>query len=178
MVVFDAGFLMALFNRKAKLSVPDGRARVAYLFAELDKAREVIVVPTPALSEFLVRAEAAGPDYLRIMGNSARFRIAAFDTLAAVEAADDLNHALARGDKRGGVEKSASWQKIKFDRQIIAIARVTMSSIIYSDDPDFKTLVGERGPQVIDFADLTLPPEDAQMEIRFDTPADDEGQDG
>jgi hypothetical protein len=46
--------------------------------SELEKASEVILVPTPALSELLVKAEAAAPEYVRILSKSARFRVAAF----------------------------------------------------------------------------------------------------
>lgn len=169
MVVFDASFLLPLLNKKASVSVPGAYDRVAYLYDQLGKAKDVIVIPTPALAEILVRADSAAPEYMRILSNKARFRIENFDTKAAVELSQQFADALATGDKRGGVATEVSRHKIKFDRQIIAIARATGSTRIYSDDPDFKTLVGTDGPQVISFAELPKPPEDAQLDIRFDT---------
>ena len=44
-------------------------------------------MPTPALSELLVRAGDAGPKYLEIIARSKFFRVAEFGTRAAVEAA-------------------------------------------------------------------------------------------
>lgn len=175
-VVLDASFLIPLLDENARIDVPDARKKVNYLVAELEKAREVIVVPTPALSEFLSGADEAGPKYLQIIAASARFQVADFDTLAAVEAAAEIVEAKRAGDKKGGVD--ASWQKIKFDRQIIAIARVTGVTKIYSHDPHFKTLVGLKGPEVVDFSDLPLPPEGAQMAMNFSPEEDSEPAEG
>jgi hypothetical protein len=74
--------------------------------------------------------------------------------------------AIKAGDKLGGV--TAGWQKVKFDRQIIAIARVQGANRIYSHDPDLKTLVGAAGPQVLALDDLPNPPADAQLDLKFD----------
>jgi hypothetical protein len=51
------------------------------------------------------------------------FYVVPFDTLAAIELAVMTRNALAAGDKRAGSKES--WAKVKFDRQIAAIARVT-----------------------------------------------------
>jgi hypothetical protein len=122
-----------------------------------------------------VKAEAAGPAWVRILGNSARFRVAPFDTLAAVEAATMTAEAIKAGDKLGGVQPGSNvWQKVKFDRQIIAVSRVQGATVIYSHDPDMKTLVGPVGPQVLSLADLPLPPQDAQIDWLAE--AEDENQ--
>ena len=42
--------------------------------------------------------------------------------------------AIAAGDKKGG--SSSSWSKVKFDRQIVAIAKVNGADTIYSTDDD------------------------------------------
>jgi len=111
-----------------------------------------------------VRADKAGPIWIQILDKSSAFRIGAFDVLAAVEAAAMTAAALNAGDEKSGLK---DWTKIKFDRQIIAIARVAGSRCIYSHDPHFKTLVGPQGPQVITLDDLPLPPKGAQMLIPF-----------
>ncbi len=163
MVVFDASFLITLLDEKAASSVPKARERVRHLVNELEKADAVIIVPTPALCEVLVGAKAAASAYLKILAGTKRFRVAAFDALAAVEAAIQTAAAIQAGDKKGGVE--SSWQKVKFDRQIIAIAAVAGVSRIYSDDPHLKKLVGPTGPQVIALAELPPPPEGAQINM-------------
>ena len=69
-------------------------ADVAHLLGEverlintLEQRRETINIPTPALSEVLVHAHTAGPEYLNILDRHACFRIAPLDQRAAVELA-------------------------------------------------------------------------------------------
>jgi predicted nucleic acid-binding protein len=165
MVVFDASFLLPLLSNKAHVSIAGAHGRVAYLYAQLSKTKEPIVVPTPALAEVLAKARAATAEYIRILTKTAAFRVVPFDTKAAIELSQQFELAAATGDKRGGVPAEVSRHKIKFDRQIISIARATESRVIYSDDPDFKKLVGGKGPEVIDFASLPEPAEDAQLDL-------------
>lgn len=177
MVVFDATYLLPLFNKKASVSLPDGADRVAFLFDRLDKAKEKIVVPTPALAELLMRAGPTANEYVRIVTTTAAFQVADFEVKAAIELSQQFEAAVKAGDKRGGVLEEVSRHKIKFDRQIIAIARATGCSVIYSDDSDFKTLTADKGPHVITFAELPAAPEKAQLDMKFDAvvePEDDE----
>jgi hypothetical protein len=128
--------------------------RVDYLITSLQRERAKIIVPTPSLAEVLVRAEQAGPEYLRIFGSSRYFRIVAFDERAAVEFA-----ARQAERKAAGVKSSPQTRaKAKFDDQIVSIAAVESATIIYSDDPDIKKLAGSRF-DVIGIAALPLPPE-------------------
>jgi hypothetical protein len=70
---------------------------------------------------------------------------------------------MQRGDKRDGAIISIT--KLKFDRQIVAIAKVSNVSIIYSEDKDIKKY-GERiGINVVKPDELPLPPEKTQMEL-------------
>ncbi len=65
--------------------------------------------------------------------------------------------ALASGDKREGSQ--ADWTKVKFDRQIVAIAMVANASLIISDD-DHVAAIGERwGIVVKSIEDLPIPAE-------------------
>jgi hypothetical protein len=171
MVVFDATTLLYLLDPEAKAptdpetGAPVSRVqdRITYLVSELEKRKEKIIVPTPALSELLVRAGEAGPDYLDILNRHAAFKIVDFDQRAAVEVAAATREALAAGDKRGGAE--SAWAKVKFDRQIIAIARVEGASTIYSDDGDIVRFAKSFGIPVVRVCDLPLPPEDAQQTL-------------
>jgi len=137
MVVFDATTLLYLLDPEAKAPTdpktgePVSRVkdRITFLVSDLEKRKEKIVVPTPALSELLVRAGEAGPGYLDILSRQAAFKIVDFDQRAAVEVAAATREALAAGDKRAGSE--SAWAKVKFDRQIIAIARVEGASAIF-----------------------------------------------
>lgn len=164
MVVFDATFLMLFLDPKVKDAA--GNPRVDYLVETLSKSRERIIVATPALSELLVGAGDAAPQYLDILNRSAHFRIEPFGTKAAVEAAAAIRDAKAAGDKRGkGV--SAAWAKVKFDRQIVAIAKVNGASIIYSDDDDVAKLAKLVGITVTSLEQLPEPPTPPQIEMEL-----------
>jgi hypothetical protein len=174
MVVFDATTLLCLLDPEAKAptdpetgeAVTRVKERIEYLIRELEKGREKIIVPTPALSELLVRAGDAGPEYLDILGKAATFKIVDFDQRAAVEVAAATREALDIGSKKGGSE--SSWAKIKFDRQIIAIAKVEGASTIYSDDGDIVRFSKSTGITVVRLCDLPLPPKDAQGSLPLD----------
>jgi hypothetical protein len=64
------------------------------------------------------------------------------------------------------------WAKVKFDRQIVAIAKVVGATVIYSDDKDVATLAKKQGIETIGVADLPLPKEDAQMTLQLEGHAD------
>jgi predicted nucleic acid-binding protein len=164
MVVFDASILLFVFNARTASSVHRASERVEFLIERLSKAGERVVVPTPALSECLVHAGPAGPAYLAILSQKAAFRVASFDERAAVEAAIRTYEAAQRGHRKGG-NPDASKAKIKFDRQIVAIAVVEGASVIYSDDADVIAYANEAGLQGLRLADLELPPEAAQTRL-------------
>ena len=161
MVVFDASLLMLILDDNAKASLPNARERVEYLINCLSKEGERIVIPTPALSECLVHAGPAGPGYLAILGKRAVFRIASFDERAAVEAAFRTWAARQRGQPKGGSPEIAK-AKIKFDRQIVAIAKVEGATAVYADDGNVIAYAREAGMEGYLLADLPEPPEDPQ----------------
>ena len=74
--------------------------------------------------------------------------------------------AIAGGDKREGL--SATWNEIKFDRQIVAIAKVAKVSTVYSDDENLGKIAKAQGLNVITIGELPLPREDAQMTFAWD----------
>lgn len=176
MVVFDANFLLLLLDENVsppcdpdtKTPVEKVQERMEILMKSLDEAKTKIIIPTPALSEALIKAGAAMSEYLDILNNRSRFKISPFDQRAAVEAA--VAHALAirKGDKREGL--SATWAKIKFDRQIISIAKVEGAKTIYSDDGDIKTLGEQGGLKVIRLIDLPYPEEAPQRNLDLPMP--------
>ena len=174
MVVFDATILIALIYPNATVPrhpdtnhpVAAFRERIEFLVKSLEDSQEKIVIPTPALSEILVRAESAGPKYLRRIRSTSVFLLASFDDLCAVEVAEISRDAIATGDKRGG--QSGTWAKVKYDRQIIAIAKVKKARVIYSDDREIYKLGKNMGLKVVRIADLPLPPQDAQGLLDLD----------
>src|SRR5258708_16501301 len=128
MGVFDNTFLCLLFHPEAKppndskgKPVTRCKDRIDQLVSELEARHAKIIIPTPALAELLVLA---GPDYVKylneINGRSC-FKVADFDQRAAIQAALQMAAAITAGDKRSGTQ--AEHQKVKYDRQIVAIAK-------------------------------------------------------
>jgi predicted nucleic acid-binding protein len=154
-VVFDSSFLIPLPVPQVK-GVEEVDERLLHLIATLDRQKDIIIVPTPALSETLIGAGDAAPKYLDILNKTSRLRIAAFGERAAVEAAARHREALRVGDKKEGSE---SWSKLKFDRQIVAIAKVEGAERIYSNDADIHRYGKSDGLQVFRLEDLEAPPE-------------------
>lgn len=152
-VVFDAAYLIALLDPKVQGGADDPNVR--YLFKTLEKDKAKIIVPTPALSEVLIGAGAAAPKYLEIINRSSRFKVVPFGERAAIEAAAAHREALDFGDKKEG---AASWAKVKFDRQIMAIAKVETADSIYSNDKDIVRLARRDNIPVILLQDLPAPP--------------------
>ena len=172
MVVFDATYLMHLFrpdigpprDSKTGLEIEKGQERLALLVASLEKERTKVIVPTPALSELLVRAGAEKSQRIvEEISKSSVLRIEAFDGLAAIEVATMTRNAIAKGDKKDGI--SATWAKIKYDRQIVAIAKVHQATVIYSDDEDIKAHAEKVNIKVVKISDLPVPPEKPQLDM-------------
>jgi hypothetical protein len=167
MVVFDASVLLFVFDEKTPASVPGAKERVDFLVKRLSDAGERIIIPTPALSECLVHAGPAGSEYITLINKQACFRVVGFDERAAVEVAVRTYEARQAGSRKGG-NPDASKAKIKFDRQIVAIALVEGATAIYSDDDHVCAYAKEAGIESFRLADLPMPPEDPQRPLPFD----------
>lgn len=170
MVAIDASMLILFLNNQADgprdehgKPIPYARKRVEYLIARLDRSGTKVAIPTPALSEVLVRrGPTEAQKIVEILNRKAVFSIESFDQLAAIELALMLKSEMGRKRVKDGPD---TWAKLKFDRQIVAITKVRGIDTIYSDDGGIKT-VGERaGITVTATADLPLPPSHAQTDL-------------
>ena len=178
MVVFDASVLLLVLapnarpplDPKTKAPVERAARRIEHLIDTLDRNREKIVIPTPVLSEVLVHSGEAMQAYLASLNGKAVFRIAPFDQKAAIEAALAHRDALIRGGHRiDAADPDASRTKIKFDRQIVAIAKAEGARAVYSDDNDVIAYAKRAGLEACRTADLDLPPEDLQGNLNLET---------
>jgi predicted nucleic acid-binding protein len=183
MVVIDATMLMPLLRPDVPIPAgPDGvpidgaKSRIDYLVKQLEKDKTKIIVPTPALSEVLVRVGTeASEKIIGYLQKFSVFRIEPFDTRAAIEVAAMTRELLNSRERRRGTS-SATWTKIKFDRQIVAIAKVCNATVIYSDDEDIRKIAARAKIKVQGLADLPLPPEDAQLGLELTGSAEDSAQ--
>lgn len=167
----DASVLLLMFDPDSGIPLgPDGvpvehcKERVDHLVDRLSKSGGHLLVPTPALSELLVGAGAAGQEWMTRLNNRRAIRIVPFDALAAVECA-----ALARD--RASRNSTAPRAKAKFDEQIVAIAKLHGAVEIYSDDSDIRKLASP-DITVVGIAELPLPPAAAQGSLGLEMPAD------
>lgn len=177
MVVMDATTLMLLFQPNS--SPPNDPAtgkplekckeRIELLLQGLSQASIKVLIPTPVLSEILV---ASGPDKARILGeinNAFAFQVQPFDQAAAIEVAM-LTDTDLQSQKKLTVQETKA--KVKYDRQMIAIAKVSGVKTIYSDDIGLGKTAVSNGIAVVKTSDLPLPPEPPQAELSLEVPAD------
>lgn len=173
MVVFYSTMMLLLIrpdvntpiDPTTKLPVAHVGARINGLVEFLENRKDKIILPTPALSELLIRAGDSAQSIVNTIQKSSVFRIVPFDTLAAIEVAAMTRQAIDGGNKRGGVD--CTWAKVKYDRQIIAIAKVHRATIIYSDDKHIRTHAEAADIQVVGIADLPIPQENKQRKLDF-----------
>ena len=132
------------------------RERVEHFIAGLS-ADDTLILPTPLLAEALVRAEEGGPGLLLQLSDMARVKVRPFGTRAAVETAQMTREAILAGDKRVG--STAAWQKVKADRQVVAVTRVEGATSIYADDKDLVMFARRLGMTAFSTWDLPIPPQ-------------------
>lgn len=168
MVVFDSSVLLLVLDPNAKppndpstgQPLKNAAQRIECLIANLTADKEKIVIPTPVLSEVLVHVRKAMHPYLEVLNGQAAFRIAPFDQKAAIEAAVAMSDANRRGGFRvDAANPDTSRTKIKFDRQIVAIAKAEGAKAVYSDDVDVHSYAKLAGLDAYRTADLDLPSE-------------------
>jgi len=182
MVVFDTTVLLLVLQPTArppidpKTGVPieHARERINFLIRTLSKARTTILIPTPVLAEILIRAGGATDEYLNVLNHSSVFNIADFDQKAAVEHAQiTAQHLAASGRK--AITPQETWAKMKFDWQIVAIAKVNGVTKIYADDnDDLKRAAGIAGIAVEHTWELPIAPEDKQGALPLSEPKGEE----
>jgi hypothetical protein len=155
MVVFDAGILISLLTPRSTEHLK--KERLDFLVRTLRQSRTKILIPTPALAELLVYA----PDLADEFSRSASFEVVSFDQRAAIECSLSIGAALSSGNKKGK-QKHAAWSKVKFDHQIVAIARSRLATCIYSDDKGLLNFAQSLGMTAMSSDDLPEDPDKAQ----------------
>lgn len=170
-VVFDTSVLLLAIHPDAappadpetKKPLEHAKQRVDYLIRKLQKNRSKVVIPAPALSELLVHAGSAVNHYVSKLQQTP-FSVAPFDTRAAIECAEAVRK---YGLKGQGANNTRA--KVKFDRQIVAIAQVTRAETIYSDDADIYSYGTQVGIRVIRSYELEMDPDDRQHKLDLES---------
>jgi len=175
MVAIDNTFLSLMLHPRAKppkdpaTGKPVERIgdRIEKLQEDLDSESERIILPTPVLSEFLILAGRDGPGYLEELSGMKNILVKPFDQVAAIElAAVEVEDRLREGKRAGS---ASPWAKLRFDRQIVAIAKTNGARRIYSDDEDVMKFARRLGIEVIRTWELPLPSA-KQIDIEYGQP--------
>jgi hypothetical protein len=167
MDAFDSTFLTFLFVPNAPCAVDRARERIDYLIGGIHGSGDRIVIPSPALSELLIAVGHSRKQILHELTHNPKFLIAPFDTRAALELALMAQATRKETGKKKG-DAGSTWAKVKFDWQIVAIAKVCNVSTIYSEDPDIGKLAASAGMKVKGVGDLPLPHKPHRGETLFD----------
>lgn len=162
MIVVDANVLIAWSAKRT----PDLMvARLEYLLETAGKERQRILIPTPALAEYLVRTDESTAEWLNELERKSAVEVCPFDRRAAFECALIERGAHQRGDKKHGAD--SAYQKVKFDRQIVAIAKSRNSTLIVSDDESLRRVALSVGLQVSRIEELPIPDKARQGKLPF-----------
>ncbi|WP_423924452.1 PIN domain-containing protein [Candidatus Palauibacter sp.] len=114
--------------------------------------------PHPFFLEVLIkRSPLETRQIIALLNKRGVFSIEPFDQRAAIELAQMLKKRSRKGPE--------TWAKLKFDCQIVAIAKVGGATTIYSDDDDVYKLGTAAGIPVVRTRDLELPPDADQAEL-------------
>jgi hypothetical protein len=143
------------------------KRRAELLVESLAKSRQKIIIPTPAQAELLTAIGPTAQQYFDIIAQSRLFEVASFDSRCAIELAYLNRDIFAAHDPKNPTE---AYQKIKIDRQIIAVFKVAGVENIYTDDAAMARRARLCGLNPIGTAQLELPTEDRQMNIEYNVP--------
>ena len=169
MILFDASVLCITMYRNAGIPkdfrtgepIQHAKERIDGLIEYAQTTNEVILIPTPALAEVLAIVAPDVQRYLDELADQSCFKIVPFGPRAAIEVALRTKDAMRKGDKRDGV--AAAWDKVKYDRQIVAIAKVEGASVIYSTDKDIHAHATLWGIKVSNVSDLPIPAKQGKL---------------
>lgn len=173
-IIFDTNILVqAITGMKdgCKLSNPEDGAevldpmrRVEALIDLVESSGGAIIIPTPVLAEYLVGIDKKDHQtHLRMIQRQSCFEIASFDEIAAIECAQmpsikELKHMM----------KSDTANKVKFDRQIISIAKALNVDEVWTHDKGVFNRCKEMGIVVKSLADIDPAPIQVLIDMSHD----------
>lgn len=161
MIIFDTSYMVVLLHPNPPPAkdrndkpVTYFRERVQNLIRTMDISASVIGVPTPVVTEMLVKIVPKYRDeYIKTLSDRYRFEIKPFGIKAAIEAAELISQLKAE-HKSQPIE---NWSKVKFDIQIVSIAKAENATVIYADDKDIENYAKRLRITVVRICDLPVP---------------------
>lgn len=155
MIVLDTNALVFLY--RPNHDQEQLHDRMAHLFDTAKNSSQVLGIPAPVLAEFLIGEPTAEgrQNFLNLFNRKNRvFKLLPFDLKSATVCAVVSGHLSSNPNELGKTER----QKIKIDRQILAIALSNQASQIISHDKQLLSAAAAFGNiRAIDIQDLPLP---------------------
>ncbi|MEJ8815467.1 type II toxin-antitoxin system VapC family toxin [Variovorax ureilyticus] len=153
--LIDSNALIDLLDPRTPRSRSD---RMKGLLEDIDKSNGKLLIPAQVVGEYIAGAGPAGQPILKALLNNRRIEVVSFDHVAATECAlMDRAAVAAGGHKRAPLGRDALWQKVKVDRQIVALAKVHAVDLIVSSDGDIPKLAQAVNIRCTAVKDLALP---------------------
>ena len=162
-VALDANCLVAWASTTAAGKLD--RARLDHLLGQVAAVGGKVIIPAPAFAEFLVGIDEAAAEWLNVLERKRSILVAPFDKRAAFECSLLDKAAIGQGDKRGG--RKDEWQRIKVDRQIVAVARVNQATMMIAEDGGLRSTATTAGLQARRIGDLEIPDSARQHDLPY-----------
>jgi len=177
MVVFDTTTILLSIDPRAKppqdpatgLPLAKCKERVEHLLKTLQASKTQILIPTPVLAEYLVGAGPNKGEYVEKIVASKNFAVEPFNIKAAIELSMLADPDLAAAKK---LDEKTTWAKLKYDRQIIAIAKACGASRVYTDDKNLAACARNNGVAATMTWEIPLPPDAPQMDLGLESHQD------
>ncbi len=172
-IAIDATTLSILLNPNARapldaatgIPLELGRERILGFIAQVQKDRRKLIIPTPAAAELLTAIGPTSADYIRVVNRKAVFEVRSFDEVAAIELAFLNRDIFGSLDQKNGLEP---WQKMKVDRQIIAIAKVAKCEKILTEDDGLGNRARLCDIEPLKLIDIAIPDASRQRSFQLD----------
>lgn len=185
-VALDATALILLLDHQASgpidpstnKPVHNTSGRLAYLAAQISKARGRLIIPAPAFAEAIVKIDpSAVQRHLTIIERSRYIRIAEFNKISAIEFAAMQRSLIEKSPRRLRRAETSTRSKAKFDQQIVAIANCERADLLITDDDGLAAYAKHFRLKTLGVKGLDEPPSDAQGTLPLDAPGSDPVED-
>jgi len=170
-VIFDTNILVqALTGTKDGVSltdpctgeiISDPHKRAEALVDHINSLGGSVLIPTPVLAEFLIGIDKHQQQaYINLIKSQSCFEIVAFDEIAAIECAQ-----MPSMKELKQMMGSDSANKVKFDRQILSIAKSTGVKEVWTHDKGVYNRCQSLGITAKSLGDITPLPEQFGMDF-------------
>ena len=141
--------------------VDRAKERAQAILDQAARRNDLVLVATPILAEVLIPVVEAAGAWVSEFQNSPHILLRGFGDRAAIELAIRSRLARDAGNKRDGA--TGPWAKVKYDRQLLAIARVEGASCVYTTDEDVFKHAAAFGVEARHLADVQPDPEQSSL---------------